>query len=92
MFHSPRAPYSTSNNLKKITPNFYMRPYILSHVVLTFFASDPPPRELDLQTLVSQPIMTKNLLDHCSRPFTLRPQSESRCNLNCLLFDKGDGL
>ena len=48
MFHSPRAPYSTSNNLKKIMPNFYMRPYILSHVVLTFFASDPPPPRVGL--------------------------------------------
>ena len=44
MFQSPRAPYTTSNNFTNFTPNFYTRPYILSHVVPTFFASDPPER------------------------------------------------
>jgi hypothetical protein len=42
MFHNPRAPYTTSNNFTNFTPNFYTRPYILSHVVPTFFASGPP--------------------------------------------------
>lgn len=42
MFHNPKAPYTTSNNFTNFTPNFYTRPYILSHVVPTFFASAPP--------------------------------------------------
>ena len=42
MFHNPRAPYSTSNTFTNFTPNLYTRPYILSHVVPTFFASDLP--------------------------------------------------
>ena len=42
MFQNPRAPYTTSNNFTNFTPNFYTRPYILSHVVPMFFASAPP--------------------------------------------------
>jgi hypothetical protein len=42
MFHNPRASYTTSNNFTNFTPNFYTRPYILSHLVPTFFASGPP--------------------------------------------------
>ena len=42
MFHSPKAPYTTSNKFTNFTPSFYTIPYILSHVVPTFFASDPP--------------------------------------------------
>ena len=42
MFHGPNAPYTTSNNFTNLTPNFNTRPYILLHVVPTFFASDPP--------------------------------------------------
>jgi hypothetical protein len=44
MFQNPRAPYTTSNNFTNFTPNFYTRPYILSHVVPTFFTSVPPER------------------------------------------------
>ena len=44
MFHNPKAPYTTSNKFTNFTPNFYTRPYILSHVVPMFFASAPPPK------------------------------------------------
>ena len=46
MFHNPGAPYTTSNNFTNFTPNFYTRPYILSHVVPTFFASAPPEGQI----------------------------------------------
>ena len=46
MFQNPRAPYTTSNNFTNFTPNFYTRPYILSHVVPTFFTNAPPPRSI----------------------------------------------
>ena len=45
MFHNPRAPYITSNNFINFTPNFYTRPYILSQVVPTFFATAPLERK-----------------------------------------------
>ena len=46
MFHNPKAPYSTSNTFTNFTPSFYTRPYILSHVVPTFFCKCPPPLRL----------------------------------------------
>ena len=52
MFHNLRAPYTTSNNFTNSTPNIYTRPYILSHVVPTFLASDPPPRVTGFQSRV----------------------------------------
>ena len=42
MFHIFKAPYNTCNLFTNFTPNEYIRPYIISHVVPTFFASASP--------------------------------------------------
>jgi hypothetical protein len=38
------------------------------------------------------PIKLQETKSSDSLPFTLRPKAKSRCNLKCLLFDKGDKL
>ena len=39
MFHAPKGSYTIFNYLTKFTQNKYTRPYIILHVVPTFFAS-----------------------------------------------------
>ena len=75
MFHNPRAPYTTSNNFTKFTPNFYTGPYILLHVVPTFFASGPPENEGQLYSWDS----LEEVLDiYMVNPFQNSPKSYTK--------------
>ena len=47
MFHTPTTPYNICNYFTICTQNYYIKPYILSHIIPTFFL---PPTNAPLMT------------------------------------------